>query len=260
MTFKLRSLKWNKSESVVDKTSRTFYKSWKDPFLFYFINSDGDAASNNLCVSPVQELRAHDSGSERGVEARLPAGPLAVRRGGADHGGRDHEPLRLLVQRWRRWDVCLFINVCSVLVFMLTFVSAERELVTPPLDGIILPGVTRQSLLDLSRTWVSSRSRFLSPCLWNLQKSFLSRFDVLPVRVSLKWRSGRWAWRSCCTRWTLEEFWRCSERGRPASSVPSAASSIKERYEFVWFSAVLVPTFCLLLFPSSCCWTQRLKW
>uniref|UniRef100_A0A8C9WA12 Branched-chain-amino-acid aminotransferase n=1 Tax=Scleropages formosus TaxID=113540 RepID=A0A8C9WA12_SCLFO len=28
-----------------------------------------------------------------------------------------------------------------------------RELVTPPLDGIILPGVTRQSLLDLARQW-----------------------------------------------------------------------------------------------------------
>ncbi|XP_053707056.1 branched-chain-amino-acid aminotransferase, mitochondrial isoform X2 [Synchiropus splendidus] len=29
----------------------------------------------------------------------------------------------------------------------------ERELLTPPLDGIILPGVTRQSLLDLARDW-----------------------------------------------------------------------------------------------------------
>lgn len=28
------------------------------------------------------------------------------------------------------------------------------ELATPPLDGIILPGVVRQSLLDLARTWV----------------------------------------------------------------------------------------------------------
>ncbi|XP_071398661.1 branched-chain-amino-acid aminotransferase, cytosolic-like isoform X1 [Centroberyx affinis] len=31
--------------------------------------------------------------------------------------------------------------------------NGERELLTPPLDGIILPGVTRQSLLDLARTW-----------------------------------------------------------------------------------------------------------
>uniref|UniRef100_A0A3P8TXA2 Branched-chain-amino-acid aminotransferase, mitochondrial n=1 Tax=Amphiprion percula TaxID=161767 RepID=A0A3P8TXA2_AMPPE len=36
---------------------------------------------------------------------------------------------------------------------MFCCVSAERELVTPPLDGIILPGVTRQSLLDLARGW-----------------------------------------------------------------------------------------------------------
>lgn len=31
--------------------------------------------------------------------------------------------------------------------------KGERELITPPLDGIILPGVTRQSLLDLAREW-----------------------------------------------------------------------------------------------------------
>ncbi|GAB5573624.1 branched-chain-amino-acid aminotransferase [Prionailurus iriomotensis] len=29
----------------------------------------------------------------------------------------------------------------------------EEELATPPLDGIILPGVTRQSILDLARKW-----------------------------------------------------------------------------------------------------------
>lgn len=31
------------------------------------------------------------------------------------------------------------------------------ELVTPPLDGVILPGVVRQSLLDMARTWVRAR-------------------------------------------------------------------------------------------------------
>uniref|UniRef100_A0A672LR95 Branched-chain-amino-acid aminotransferase n=1 Tax=Sinocyclocheilus grahami TaxID=75366 RepID=A0A672LR95_SINGR len=31
--------------------------------------------------------------------------------------------------------------------------KGEKELVTPPLDGVILPGVTRQSLLDLAREW-----------------------------------------------------------------------------------------------------------
>lgn len=34
-----------------------------------------------------------------------------------------------------------------------------RELVTAPLDGTILPGVTRQSILDLSRTWGEFRVR-----------------------------------------------------------------------------------------------------
>ena len=31
---------------------------------------------------------------------------------------------------------------------------AELELVTPPLDGLILPGVIRQSLLEMAREWV----------------------------------------------------------------------------------------------------------
>nr|XP_042703291.1 branched-chain-amino-acid aminotransferase, mitochondrial-like [Chrysemys picta bellii] len=31
--------------------------------------------------------------------------------------------------------------------------QGDLELVTPPLNGIILPGVTRRSLLDLGRKW-----------------------------------------------------------------------------------------------------------
>ncbi|TRY87807.1 hypothetical protein DNTS_015712 [Danionella cerebrum] len=38
--------------------------------------------------------------------------------------------------------------------------SGEKELLTPPLDGVILPGVTRQSLLDLAREWVSEYEKF----------------------------------------------------------------------------------------------------
>uniref|UniRef100_A0A8D1MJN5 Branched-chain-amino-acid aminotransferase n=1 Tax=Sus scrofa TaxID=9823 RepID=A0A8D1MJN5_PIG len=36
--------------------------------------------------------------------------------------------------------------------------NGEEELATPPLDGIILPGVTRQSILDLAHNWRSSSS------------------------------------------------------------------------------------------------------
>ena len=31
--------------------------------------------------------------------------------------------------------------------------AGERELVTPPLDGTILPGVTRDSILTLTKEW-----------------------------------------------------------------------------------------------------------
>lgn len=36
------------------------------------------------------------------------------------------------------------------------FFFPEEELATPPLDGVILPGVTRQSILELARKWVKT--------------------------------------------------------------------------------------------------------
>lgn len=30
---------------------------------------------------------------------------------------------------------------------------SERELITPPLNGLILPGITRDSILHLAREW-----------------------------------------------------------------------------------------------------------
>lgn len=39
-----------------------------------------------------------------------------------------------------------FIHPCSYLI-------SEKELVTPPLEGLILPGVTRASILDMTREW-----------------------------------------------------------------------------------------------------------
>lgn len=40
----------------------------------------------------------------------------------------------------------------NIFVFLINS-AGEKELVTPPLNGTILPGVVRQSLLDLSREW-----------------------------------------------------------------------------------------------------------
>lgn len=53
----------------------------------------------------------------------------------------------------------IFLYDCIILYFyaeVSCFVLTEYELATPPLDGIILPGVTRQSILDLARKWVGS--------------------------------------------------------------------------------------------------------
>nr|XP_054596138.1 branched-chain-amino-acid aminotransferase, cytosolic isoform X2 [Nothobranchius furzeri] len=55
-----------------------------------------------------------------------------------------------------------------------TNTKGERELVTPPLDGIILPGVTRQSLLDLSRSWGEFK---VTECTVNM-KELLDALDA----------------------------------------------------------------------------------
>ena len=43
-----------------------------------------------------------------------------------------------------------YFNLCTFLVLIL-----EPEIATPPLNGSILPGVTRKSLLELGASWVS---------------------------------------------------------------------------------------------------------
>ncbi|XP_028669489.1 branched-chain-amino-acid aminotransferase, mitochondrial [Erpetoichthys calabaricus] len=55
--------------------------------------------------------------------------------------------------------------------------NGDMELVTPPLDGIILPGVTRQSLLDLARSWgefsVQERKVTMSEFLTALKNGYV---------------------------------------------------------------------------------------
>jgi len=58
----------------------------------------------------------------------------------------------------RRWRSHL---CCVVILF------AEEELLTPPLNGLILPGVTRKSLLDLAREWVSLRNGVQQFCVYS---------------------------------------------------------------------------------------------
>lgn len=57
---------------------------------------------------------------------------------------------------------------------------AERELITPPLDGIILPGVTRQSLLDLARGWVSRTAAPPTGCSGSCEREKLTDFLFVP--------------------------------------------------------------------------------
>ena len=39
--------------------------------------------------------------------------------------------------------------------------NGETEMVTPPLDGTILEGVTRQSVIDLGKKWVLKKFTFI---------------------------------------------------------------------------------------------------
>lgn len=43
--------------------------------------------------------------------------------------------------------------VVSLLQYIFCF--SDKELITHPLDGLVLPGITRKSLIELARKWVS---------------------------------------------------------------------------------------------------------
>lgn len=47
------------------------------------------------------------------------------------------------------------VNGVSFNTFLHFLIRTEKELITPPLNGLILPGVTRKSLLELAKSWVS---------------------------------------------------------------------------------------------------------
>ncbi|XP_031817611.1 branched-chain-amino-acid aminotransferase, mitochondrial [Sarcophilus harrisii] len=59
------------------------------------------------------------------------------------------------------------IGTMNIFIFW-THEDGALELVTPPLDGIILPGVTRQSLLDLAQTWGEFRVSERKVCMAEL--------------------------------------------------------------------------------------------
>lgn len=51
--------------------------------------------------------------------------------------------------------------------------NVEKELVTPPLDGLILPGITRDSILRIARQWNTFKvkeNKFTMPQILKLVK------------------------------------------------------------------------------------------
>nr|CAD7392620.1 unnamed protein product [Timema cristinae] len=55
---------------------------------------------------------------------------------------------------WLYGEDDLLTEVGTMNIFMVCLNDqGERELITPPLDGLILPGITRQSILELAQAW-----------------------------------------------------------------------------------------------------------
>ena len=66
---------------------------------------------------------------------------------------------------WLHGDQRHITEVGTMNVFMcLKTKKGATELVTPPLNGLILPGVTRQSIVDLGRTWVNRFDLIFKNC------------------------------------------------------------------------------------------------
>jgi branched-chain amino acid aminotransferase len=80
------------------------------------------------------------------------------------------------------------LNDASVFVFMINELG-KRELITPPLNGLIIPGVVRQTILEMTRHWVSSHSHPFFPCLicdrFHLTIPTLPILSILPILFML---------------------------------------------------------------------------
>jgi len=48
----------------------------------------------------------------------------------------------------------LSLNDANVFVFIINDLG-RRELITPPANGLIMPGVVRQTVLEMAKHWVS---------------------------------------------------------------------------------------------------------
>ncbi len=80
---------------------------------------------------------------------------------------------------------------------MISFLFIERELLTPPISGLILPGITRQSILELAEEWnefkVVQQNVTMSEllCLHN-EKRVYNHIYLSLVKPSLSYTSRMW--------------------------------------------------------------------
>lgn len=89
------------------------------------------------------------------------------------------------------------------------FIYIERELRTPPLNGLILPGITRDSILELTRSWcdfVVTEEQFTMPEVVKLlQENRVCILDHIPllkhiVYTQLYVTGTRNVWHGHCMR------------------------------------------------------------
>jgi len=96
-----------------------------------------------------------------------------------------------VVQRGRCWKCGRVSWSCVCVLIVWVLLLAEPEIATPPLTGIILPGVTRKSLLELGATWVcniavfdravTSQSYSVLISIMLVHKRFMKYCLLLPV-------------------------------------------------------------------------------
>lgn len=100
------------------------------------------------------------------------------------------------------------------------FMISERELVTPPLNGLILPGITRDSILHLTRQWGDCKVTEATITMQDICKliqeervSSQSQFSISMIANFNKFTH-------------IFSCWKCLERELPASSVQLREFSI----------------------------------
>lgn len=156
-------------------------KPGEDVLLYVFMNRHTTSTLNEISkpqsvFSDSQYTRAWVGGLGEYKTSANYAATLLVTQIAKSQGYDD------VLWLYSKEELITSLNMANVFVFIINELG-KRELITPPLNGLIVPGIIRQTILEMTRHWVSFKALviFNLSCFFKLQ----NEFDVTERSMSI---------------------------------------------------------------------------